>query len=52
VTLLGCSLPRPLCIINNGKEFLRLSTPADVRDFLKHIPRERRHSPCTAERLE
>jgi hypothetical protein len=35
-------LPRPLYILDNGKEFLRLSTLADVRDFLKHIPKERR----------
>jgi hypothetical protein len=35
-------LPRSLIILDNGKEFLRLATLADVRDFLKHIPKERR----------
>jgi hypothetical protein len=35
-------LPRPLVILDDGKEFLRLTTLADVRDFLKHIPKERR----------
>jgi hypothetical protein len=35
-------LPRPLTILDNGKEFLQLTTLADVRDFLKHIPKERR----------
>jgi hypothetical protein len=34
-------LPRPLIILDNGKEFLQLSTLADVRDFLKRIPKER-----------
>jgi hypothetical protein len=34
-------LPRPLTILDDGKEFLRLTTLADVRDFLKHIPKER-----------
>jgi hypothetical protein len=28
--------------MDNGKEFLRLTTLADVRNFLKHIPKERR----------
>jgi hypothetical protein len=28
--------------MDNGKEFVRLSTLADVRDFLKHVPKERR----------
>jgi hypothetical protein len=36
------ALPRPLDILDEGKEFLRLTTLADVRDFLKHIPKERR----------
>jgi hypothetical protein len=36
------SLPRPLSIVYNGKKFLRLTTLADVRDFLGHIPKERR----------
>jgi hypothetical protein len=35
-------LPRSLTILDNGKEFLRLTALADVRDFLKHIPKERR----------
>ena len=36
------ALPRALTILDDGKEFLRLTTLADVRDFLKHIPKERR----------
>jgi hypothetical protein len=28
--------------MDNGKEFPRLSTLADVRNFLKHVPKERR----------
>jgi hypothetical protein len=32
-------LPRPLTILDDGKEFLRLTTLADVRDFLGHIPK-------------
>jgi hypothetical protein len=32
-------LPRPLSILDNG---MRLSTLADVRDFLKRLPKERR----------
>jgi hypothetical protein len=36
-----CALPRALTILDNGKEFLRLATLTDVRDFLKHIPKER-----------
>jgi hypothetical protein len=28
--------------MDDGKEFPRLSKLADVRDFLKHIPKERR----------
>ena len=35
-------LPRPLVILDDSKEFLRLTTLGDVRDFLKHIPKERR----------
>jgi hypothetical protein len=35
-------LPRPLCIMDEGKEFLRLTTLADVRDFLKRVPKGRR----------
>lgn len=35
-------LPRALTILDDGKEFLRLTTLADVRDFLKRIPNERR----------
>jgi hypothetical protein len=35
-------LPRPLTILDNSREFLRLTTLADVRDFLKHIPKDRR----------
>ncbi len=35
-------LPRALTILDDGKEFLRLTTLADVRDFLKRIPKERR----------
>jgi hypothetical protein len=35
-------LPRPIVILDDGKAFLRLSTIADVRDFLKHIPKARR----------
>jgi hypothetical protein len=35
-------LPRSLTILDDGKEFLRLTTLADVRDFLKHIQKERR----------
>ncbi|MGB6754634.1 MAG: hypothetical protein WBE71_19255 [Xanthobacteraceae bacterium] len=35
-------LPRPLTILDDGKEFLRLTTLADVLDFLKRIPKERR----------
>ena len=35
------ALPRPLTILDDGKEFLRLTTLADVRDFLKHIPKDR-----------
>jgi hypothetical protein len=35
-------LPRPLTILDNGKEFLRLTTLGDVRDFLKRIPKDRR----------
>jgi hypothetical protein len=34
-------LPRPLTILDNGKEFLRLTTLADVCDFLKHILKRR-----------
>jgi hypothetical protein len=29
-------------ILDDGKEFLRLSTLADVRDFLRRAPKERR----------
>jgi hypothetical protein len=36
------ALPKPLIILDNGKEFLRLTTLADVRDFLKRTPKERR----------
>ena len=36
------ALPRPLYILDDGKEFLRPTTLAGVRDFLKHIPKERR----------
>jgi hypothetical protein len=36
------ALPRPLSTLDDAKEFLRLTTLADVRDFLKHIPKERR----------
>jgi hypothetical protein len=36
------ALPQPISIRDNGKEFLRLSTLADVRNFLKHVPEERR----------
>ena len=35
-------MPQPIVILDNGKEFLRLTTLADVRDFLKRIPKERR----------
>jgi hypothetical protein len=35
-------LPRPLCIIDKGKEFLRLATLADVRELMHHLPAERR----------
>ncbi len=35
------ALPRPLSILDKGKEFLRLTTLADVHDFLKPIPKER-----------
>jgi hypothetical protein len=35
-------LPRPLCITDKGKEFLRLATLADVRELIKHVPKERR----------
>jgi len=38
------ALPEPICILDDGKEFLRLTTLADVRGFLKHLPRERRQS--------
>lgn len=31
-----------LSILDGGEEFLRLSTRADVRDFLEHLPKERR----------
>jgi hypothetical protein len=30
--------------LDNGKEFMRLSTLTDVRDFLKHVPRARQES--------
>jgi hypothetical protein len=36
------SLPRPLSIMDDGKEFVRLSTLADVRDFLKRVPKATR----------
>jgi len=36
------ALPQPLSIVDDGKEFLRLTTLAAVRDFLKHIPKDRR----------
>jgi hypothetical protein len=36
------TLPRPLSIMDDGKEFLRLSTLADVRDFLKRVPKATR----------
>lgn len=36
------ALPRSLSILDDGKEFLRLTTFADVRDFLQHVPTERR----------
>jgi hypothetical protein len=35
-------LPRPLVILDGGKEFLRLTTLGAARDFLKRIPKERR----------
>jgi hypothetical protein len=35
-------LPRTLSIMDGGKEFARLSTLADVRDFLKHVPKATR----------
>jgi hypothetical protein len=28
-------------MLDAGREFLRLSTPADVRDFMKHLLKER-----------
>jgi hypothetical protein len=34
------ALPRPLIILDDGKEFLRLTTLADVRAFLKHLLKE------------
>lgn len=34
-------LPRALSIVDDGKEFLRLTTLADVRDFLNRVPKER-----------
>jgi hypothetical protein len=34
-------LPRALSLLDDGKEFLRLTTLGDVRDFLKRIPKER-----------
>jgi ABC-type phosphate transport system ATPase subunit len=35
-------LPQPISIMDNGNEFVRLKTLADVRDFLKHVPKARR----------
>jgi hypothetical protein len=35
-------LPRPLVILDNGKEFLRLSTLEDVRTLIRRIPKDRR----------
>lgn len=40
--LVALPLPRLVCILDDGREFLRLSTLADVRDFLEHIPKQRR----------
>ena len=35
-------LPQPICILDNGKQFLRLSTLADVRTLIRRIPKDRR----------
>ena len=34
----------PTYILDDGKEFLRLTTLADVRAFLSHLPKERRQN--------
>ncbi len=36
------SLSEPLCILENGKEFLRLSTLAEIRTFINRFPKDRR----------
>jgi hypothetical protein len=37
--------------MDNGKEFVRLTTLADVRDFLKRVPKQRRQF-CTWQHVE
>ena len=37
------ALPRPLVILDDGKEFLRLTTLTDLRDFIKRLPKDRQH---------
>jgi hypothetical protein len=37
------SLSQPIVILDDDKEFLRLTTLGDVGDFIKRLPKDRQH---------